>query len=100
MSGLIYMKISFSKALIKSVDKLSGKMKESLREALLEVEQAHSLEDITDCKKIGGLEIYLSDPCRKLSRFFVSYRNNMMMLFCFSILFPEVRSMQKETEKI
>lgn len=48
------MKVGFSKSFIKAAARLSGKMKDSLREVILEVEKAASVADITDCKKLAG----------------------------------------------
>lgn len=53
------MKVKFSKAFIKAAKKLSGKMLESLRQAIVEVKAAEDIMDITDCKKlIGYRKIY------------------------------------------
>ncbi|MDE6821844.1 MAG: hypothetical protein K2P55_18910 [Bacteroides acidifaciens] len=46
------MKVEFSKTFIKAASKLSGKPKESLQKAILEVEQADNINKITDCKKM------------------------------------------------
>lgn len=48
------MKVAFSKSFIKAASRLSGKMKDSLREIILEVERSVSVADITDCKKLTG----------------------------------------------
>ena len=48
------MKVGFSKSFIKAAARLSGKMKDSLREVILEVEKAESVADITDCRKLAG----------------------------------------------
>lgn len=65
------MKVEFSKTFIKAASKLSGKTKESLQKAILEVEQADNINKITDCKKNGRFQLYLSDSYRKLSGFFI-----------------------------
>ena len=46
------MKVEFSKTFIKAASKLSGKTKESLQKAVLEVEQADNINKITECKKM------------------------------------------------
>lgn len=46
------MKVSYSKAFVKAVNKLSGKILLSVRDAIQEVIDADSLSDITDCKKL------------------------------------------------
>ena len=48
------MRVSYSKAFVKAVDKLSGKMLSSVRDAIQEVMDAESLSDISDCKKLSG----------------------------------------------
>lgn len=50
------MKVQFSKDFAKSMARLSGKMLESVKNAINEVIDAESLNDITDCLKIVGLE--------------------------------------------
>lgn len=46
------MRVEFSKPFIKAASKLSGKIKEALRNVIREVECANSLDEITDCKKL------------------------------------------------
>ena len=46
------MKVSYSKAFVKAVNKLSGKTLLSVRDAIQEVIDADCLEDITNCKKL------------------------------------------------
>ena len=46
------MKVSYSKAFVKAIDKLSGKILLSVRDAIQEVIDADSLSGITDCKKL------------------------------------------------
>ncbi len=48
------MKTDYSKDFEKSVKKLSGKMLESVRRVIKEVEEADDIKDITDCKKLVG----------------------------------------------
>lgn len=50
------MKLTFSKAFIKSSLRLSGKMKSSLQKALQEIEKAKSIDEISDCKKLKDFE--------------------------------------------
>ncbi|MCH5247537.1 MAG: hypothetical protein J1E99_05195 [Muribaculaceae bacterium] len=49
------MKVRFSREFAKAFSKLSGKMLESARRAVNEVIDATSLDDITDCKKLVGM---------------------------------------------
>ena len=50
------MKVEYSKAFIKAVRKLSGKMLESVRDAIQEVVNAQSIDQITDCKKLTDFD--------------------------------------------
>ena len=49
------MRIDFSRDFIKSLDKLSGKIYESVRDAINNVIDANSLDEIQNCKKIETL---------------------------------------------
>ena len=46
------MRVEYSKAFVKAVRKLSGKMLDSVRAAIQEVIDAQSVDQITDCKKL------------------------------------------------
>lgn len=46
------MRVEYSKAFVKVVKKLSGKMLDSVRAAIQEVIDAQSVDQITDCKKL------------------------------------------------
>ena len=48
------MNVEYSKDFEKSVKKLSGKMLNSIRRVIMEVKNAESIKDITDCKKLVG----------------------------------------------
>lgn len=48
------MNVQFSKEFEKSIKKLSGKMLDSVRRVIMEVKEADSITDITDCKKLIG----------------------------------------------
>ena len=50
------MKTKYSKEFEKSVRKLSGKTLNSVRNTILEVKNASSLDEITDCKKLVGFD--------------------------------------------
>lgn len=49
------MRVDFSKDFAKAIDRLSGKIYESVRDAINNVIDATSLEDIHNCKKIETL---------------------------------------------
>lgn len=48
------MKVDYSKVFIKAVSKLSGKQRDSVRDAIDEVKKAQGLEEITDCIRMVG----------------------------------------------
>ena len=48
------MKVEYSKVFIKAVNKLSGKQRDSVRDAIAEVNKAQGLEEITDCIRMVG----------------------------------------------
>ena len=50
------MKVDYSKSFIKAVSKLSGKQRDSVRDAIDEVKKAQGLEDITDCTRLVGYQ--------------------------------------------
>lgn len=50
------MNVRYSKSFEKSVRKHSGKVLESVKNMILEVISAESLNDITDCKKLSGFD--------------------------------------------
>lgn len=48
------MNVDYSRDFRKSVNKLSGKMLDSVRRVIIEVKNAESIKDITDCRKLVG----------------------------------------------
>jgi len=48
------MNTTFSKEFEKSARKLSGKYKETLKNVILEIREAQSIDDIGNCKKLVG----------------------------------------------
>lgn len=50
------MRVEFSKEFEKAVRKLSGKMLDSVRQAVQEVINAGNIEELTDCKKLVDYE--------------------------------------------
>lgn len=60
------MRVEFSKEFEKAVRKLSGKMLDSVRQAVQEVINAGNIEELTDCQETGGLRIYLPSENRQL----------------------------------
>ena len=50
------MKVEYSKAFVKAVRKLSGKVLDSVRNAIQGVMEARCIDEITDCKKLVGYD--------------------------------------------
>lgn len=50
------MNVEYSKAFVKAVKKLSGKMLQSVRNVVQEVIDADTIDDITDCRKLTGYD--------------------------------------------
>ncbi len=50
------MKVDFSKDFTKALDKLSGKIHHSIVEAINNVIDAHTIEEISNCRKIESLK--------------------------------------------
>ncbi len=46
------MKVEYSKAFTKAVKKLSGKILESVKEAIIEIKKAEDINQISDCEKL------------------------------------------------
>lgn len=67
------MKIIFSKDFEKSVKKLSGKILESVKDAIVEVLKADSIEQLTDCKKLVNYNNIYRLRIGSLRAFFVLY---------------------------
>ena len=51
-------KVEYSKAFVKAVRKLSGKMLDSVRNAIQKVIEARYIDEITDCKKLVGYDFF------------------------------------------
>lgn len=93
------MKTEYSKAFIKAAMKLSGKMKESLRAALLEVEQAKSIEEITDCKKLIDYKYIYRIRIGSYRAFFVFHVQIKDDIVMFQYLIPRGEAYAKKAGK-
>ncbi|WP_294477064.1 type II toxin-antitoxin system RelE/ParE family toxin [uncultured Bacteroides sp.] len=93
------MKTEYSKAFIKSAMKLSGKIKESLRAALLEVEQAKSIEEITDCKKLIDYKYIYRIRIGNYRAFFIFHVQIKDDVVLFQYLIPRGEAYAKKAEK-
>ena len=93
------MKVGFSKSFIKAAARLSGKMKDSLREVILEVEKAASVADITDCKKLVGYDFVYRiriGSYRAFFTFHVHIENDVVM---FEYLLPRGEAYDKKNQE-
>ena len=54
------MKVEYSKAFVKAVRKLSGKVLDSVRNAIQGVMEARCIDEITDCKKLVGYDFVIA----------------------------------------
>lgn len=93
------MKVSFSKSFIKSAEKLSGKVKESLRTAILEVEQAESIKEITDCKRLINYNHIYRIRIGSYRAFFIFHVQIVDDTVLFEYLLPRGEAYTKKTEK-
>lgn len=93
------MKVAFSKSFIKSAEKLSGKVKESLRTAIIEVEQAQSLKDITDCKKLIDFNHVYRIRIGSYRAFFIFHVQIINDTVLFEYLLPRGEAYTKKAEK-
>ena len=48
------MKVEYSKAFVKAVKKLSGKMLDSVKKTILEVKKAENVGNLNNCEKLEG----------------------------------------------
>lgn len=93
------MKLSFSKSFIKSAEKLSGKVKESFRTVISEVEQAKSIQEITDCKKLIDYNHVYRIRVGNYRAFFIFHVQIMDDVVLFEYLLPKGEAYNKKNEK-
>lgn len=93
------MKLSFSKSFIKSAERLSGKVKESLRTAISEVEQAKSIQEITDCKKLIDYNHVYRIRVGNYRAFFIFHVQIIDDIVLFEYLLPRGEAYNKKNEK-
>ena len=65
------MKTKYSEEFEKSIRKLSGKTLNSVKDMILEVKNAKSLNEITDCKKLVGYDNVYRIRIGSLRAFFI-----------------------------
>lgn len=93
------MKVEYSKAFVKAVRKLSGKMLDSVRNAIQEVIEAQCIDEITDCKKLAGYDFVYRIRIGSYQAFFtlhVHIENDAVM---FEYLLPRGEAYDKKNEE-
>ena len=93
------MKVRYSKEFEKSVRKLSGKMLQSVKSAILEVMQAESVENITDCKKLTGYQNVYRIRIGSLRAFFTLHIEIIDNVVFFRFLASRGEAYDKKNEK-
>ena len=93
------MKVRYSKEFEKSVRKLSGKMLQSVKSAILEVMQAESVENITDCKKLTGYQNVYRIRIGSLRAFFTLHIEIIDNIVFFRFLVSRGEAYDKKNEK-
>ena len=93
------MKVRYSKEFEKSVRKLSGKMLQSVKSAILEVMKAESVENITDCKKLTGYQNVYRIRIGSLRAFFTLHIEIIDNVVFFRFLVSRGEAYDKKNEK-
>lgn len=93
------MRVEFSKEFEKAVRKLSGKMLESVRETVLEVINARSIEELTDCKKLVDFDFIYRLRIGGYRAFFSFHVQIVDDCVMFLYLVPRGQAYDKKMEK-
>ena len=93
------MKVRYSKEFEKSVRKLSGKMLQSVKSTILEVMQAKTVEDLTDCKKLTGYQNVYRIRIGSLRAFFTFHIEVIDNVAFFRFLVSRGEAYDKKNEK-
>ena len=93
------MKVSFSKSFIKAAYRTSGKVKESLRRAIKEIEGADKIEEITDCKKLVDYKYVYRIRIGSYRAFFTFHIQVMNDTVMFQYLLPRGEAYDKKNMK-
>ena len=93
------MKVRYSKEFEKSVRKLSGKMLQSVKSAILEVMQAESVKKLTDCKKLTGYQNVYRIRIGSLRAFFTLHIEIIDNVVFFRFLVSRGEAYDKKNEK-
>ena len=93
------MKVEYSKAFVKAVRKLSGKVLDSVRNAIQGVMEARCIDEITDCKKLVGYDFVYRiriGSYRAFFTFHVHIENDVVM---FEYLLPRGEAYDKKNQE-
>lgn len=93
------MNVEYSKAFVKAVRKLSGKMLDSVRNAIQEVIDAQSINQISDCKKLVDFDYVYRiriGSYRAFFTFHVYIENDIVM---FEYLLPRGEAYDKKNQE-
>ncbi len=93
------MKVEYSKAFVQAVRKLSGKVLDSVRNAIQGVIEARCIDEITDCKKLVGYDFVYRiriGSYRAFFTFHVHIENDVVM---FEYLLPRGEAYDKKSQE-
>ena len=93
------MKTKYSKDFEKAVRKLSGKTLNSVKKTILEVKNAQSLNEITDCKKLVGQDNVYRIRIGSLRAFFIFHIQIIDDCVFFKYLVPRGEAYDKKYQE-
>lgn len=93
------MRVEFSKDFEKAVRRLSGKMLDSVREAIQEVINADNIGELTDCKKLVDYDFIYRLRIGNYRAFFSFHVQIVDDCVMFLYLLPRGQAYDKKTEK-
>lgn len=93
------MKVDYSKSFIKAVSKLSGKQRDSVRDAIDEVKKAQGLEEITNCIRMVGYHTVYRIRIGDYRAFFTFHIEIVDGVVYFRYLVPRGQAYTKKVEK-
>ena len=94
------MRTKYSKEFEKSVRKLSGKTLNSVRNTILEVKGAGSLDEITDCRKLVGYNNVYRIRIGNLRAFFIFHIEIVDDCVFFKYLVPRGEAYNRKNEEL
>ncbi len=93
------MNVEYSKAFVKAVKKLSGKMLDSVKKTIQETKRAESVEKLNNCEKLIGYKNIYRLRIGNLRAFFflqIDIENNMVI---FEYLVPRGQAYDKKFQE-